>query len=247
LLPPEWRESISVVPDLFADFQLVEEISSTMVEEVSRPASPSIARSGADPRAALVALARERGDSLSALSAILGRNRAYLGQYANRGTPKVLPERERRLLADHLGVAETMLGAEHRRDASVRLPRLDVAASAGPGATVDCEVELGAAYLPAELISRLGLREGSVVRVRGTSMEPGLLDGDQIVVDTAQRAPGGQGSLFVIRVDGLVMVKRVRRGQGRLIASSDNPDAPPVPGGAIEVIGRVVWQMRAPR
>jgi repressor LexA len=178
---------------------------------------------------------------------MLGRNAAYLGQYVNRGTPRVLPERERRLLADHLGVAESTLGAPHGRDASVRLPRLDVAASAGPGANVDAEVELEAAYLPAELVARLGLRDGSVIRVRGSSMEPGLIDGDQIVVDAAQRAPDGQGGIFVIRVDGAVMVKRVRRRGGALIATSDNPDAPPVPAGPIDVIGRVVWQMRAPR
>jgi len=200
-----------------------------------------------DPRSALVALARERQHSLTALSAMLGRNQAYLGQYVNRGTPKALPERERRLLADHFGVAETLLGAEPRRESGVRLARLDVAASAGPGANVDDEVELGAAYLPAELAASLGLREGSVIRVRGTSMEPGLVDGDQIVVDTARRLPDATGGIFVIRIDSVVMVKRVRRERGGLVATSDNPDAPPVPSGAIDVIGRVVWQMRVPR
>ena len=199
-----------------------------------------------DPRSALVALAAERRHSLTALSAMLGRNQAYLSQYVHRGTPRQLPERERRLLAAHFGVAETVLGGEARRDAAVRLPRLDVAASAGPGANVDDEVELGAAYLPVELAAGLGLREGSVIRVRGSSMEPGLIDGDQIVVDTGQRSPGAAGGIFVIRLDGVVMVKRVRRVAGRLVASSDNPDAPPVPRGPIDVIGRVVWQMRAP-
>ena len=206
------------------------------------PAAPAL-----DPRATLLALAGERGHSLTALSALLGRNQAYLSQYVNRGTPRALPERERRLLADHFGVAETALGAPARADAAMRLPRLDVAASAGPGADVDDEVELGASYLPVELARQLGLREGSVIRVRGTSMEPGLLDGDQIVVDAAQRAPGAAGGLFVIRLDGAVMVKRVRRERGRLVATSDNPDAPAVPDGLIDVIGRVVWQMRAPR
>jgi repressor LexA len=199
-----------------------------------------------DPRDALIALAGERRHSLTALSAMLGRNQAYLSQYVTRGSPRQLPERERRLLADHFGVADTVLGGEARRDAAVRLPRLDVAASAGPGANVDSEVELGAAYLPVELAESLGLRGGSVIRVRGSSMEPGLIDGDQIVVDTGQRSPGAAGGIFVIRADGVVMVKRVRREGGRLLAVSDNPDAPSVPPGPIDVIGRVVWQMRVP-
>ena len=210
-------------------------------------ASVPAAAFSTDPRAALRALAVERQHSLTALSAMLGRNQAYLSQYVNRGTPKVLPERERRLLADHFGVAETLLGAEERSDAAVRLSRLDIAASAGPGANIDEEVELGAAYLPVQLARQLGLREGSVIRVRGTSMEPGLLDGDQIVVDTGQRSPGASGGLFVIRVDSAIMVKRVRRERGRLLVTSDNPDAPPVPDGGIDIVGRVVWQMRVPR
>ena len=214
---------------------------------MSRTGSRLETSENAGARAALLALARERGHSLAALSAMLGRNQAYLGQYLHRGSPQRLPERERRLLADHFGVAETLLGAEERRDTPVRLPRLDVAASAGPGSNVDTEVELGADYLPAALASRLGLRSGSIIRVRGTSMEPGLVNGDQIVVDAAQRTPTAQGAIFVIRVEGAVMVKRVHRNRGRLIAVSDNPAAPPVPDGEIEVIGRVVWQMREPR
>lgn len=37
-----------------------------------------------------------------ALSRMIGRNDAYLNQYVRRGSPKRLPDRERRLLADFL-------------------------------------------------------------------------------------------------------------------------------------------------
>lgn len=200
-----------------------------------------------DPRATLAALASERGHSLAGLSAMIGRNQAYLGQYLRRGSPRLLPERERRLLADHFGVAETLLGAEPRGEAMLRLPRLDVAASAGSGSTVDTEVEIGAAWMPAALARRLGMREGSVIRVRGSSMEPGLVDGDLLVVDAGQRRPSVHSAVFVVRIDGVLLVKRVARTAAGLSAHSDNPDAPPLPDGAIEVIGRVVWQMREPR
>ena len=45
----------------------------------------------------------------------------------------------------------------------------------------------------------------------------------------------------------MLLVKRGRRGRGRLEVTSDNPEAAPVGDGTPEVIGRVIWQMRAPR
>lgn len=201
-----------------------------------------------DPKAALAGLAAARGDSLAALSAMLGRNAAYLQQFVRRGSPRVLAERDRRLLAGYFGVDETLLGAI-ARPVPFRLPRLDVAASAGPGALVDGEIVLGTDAIDPALAGRLGLREGqaAIIRVRGDSMAPGLLDGDHIVVDTADRRPGARGGVFVIRIDTATMVKRVVPDAGRLVVSSDNPEAGAVPVGAVEIVGRVVWQMRVPR
>jgi repressor LexA len=203
-----------------------------------------------DPRSALAALAAARGDSLAALSAMLGRNAAYLQQYVRRGSPKILPERDRRLLSDYLGVSEVTLGAPAERQATgFRIPKLNVTASAGPGALIDGEITLGTDTLDPGLARRLGLKDGqaAIIRVRGTSMEPGLFDGDHIVVDTADRTPRARGGVYVIRVDEAVMVKRVALVRGALVATSDNPAAGGVPAGEIVVIGRVVWQMREPR
>jgi repressor LexA len=202
-----------------------------------------------DPRSVIAALASARGDSLAALSAMLGRNAAYLQQYVRRGSPRVLGERDRRLLSEYLGVSETALGATAERAAGFRIPKLNVAASAGPGALVDGEIVLGTDTLDPGLARRLGLRDGqaAIIRVRGTSMEPGLFDGDHIVVDTADRTPRAKGGVYVIRIDDAVMVKRVALVRRALVVTSDNPDAAAVPYGAIAVIGRVVWQMREPR
>ncbi|KQN27638.1 helix-turn-helix transcriptional regulator [Sphingomonas sp. Leaf38] len=202
-----------------------------------------------DPRHALATLAAARGDSLAALSAMLGRNVAYLQQYVRRGSPRILGERDRRLLAAYLGVDEAVLGAPPDRVRGFRIRRLDIAASAGPGAQVDGEIVLGTDTLDPALARQLGLRDGqaAIIRVRGSSMEPGLFDGDHIVVDTADRTPRAKGGLYVIRIDDAVMVKRVALAGGTLVATSDNAAAGPVPEGAIVVIGRVVWQMRKPR
>ena len=201
-----------------------------------------------DPRRRLTALAAARGDSLAALSAMIGRNAAYLQQFVARGSPRRLADDDRRRLADYFGVAESELGAEPGRQ-PFTLPRLDVAASAGPGAFVDGEIVLGAAAIDPALAARLGLRNGqaAIVRVRGDSMEPGLIDGDLIVVDRARRTPEAKGAVFVVRIEDAVMVKRVSRARGALVVVSDNPAAAGGPDAPVEVIGRVVWLMREPR
>ena len=200
-----------------------------------------------DPKLRLRALASARGDSLAALSAMIGRNAAYLQQFVTRGSPRSLAREDRKRLANYFGVHEVELGAE-RGTEGFAIPRLDVAASAGPGTYVDDEIVIGADSIDPALAKRLGLSDGhaGIIRIRGTSMEPGLVDGDMIVVDLASRTPGPRGGIYVIRAEGATMVKRVRREPGGLVATSDNADAPPV-GGVIELVGKVVWLMRAPR
>ena len=81
------------------------------------------------PRDALARLAQARGTSLSALSRMLGRNVAYLHQYVRRGTPRDLPERERRVLAAFFDVEEKVLGGPPGDAlALLRVPYLALAA-----------------------------------------------------------------------------------------------------------------------
>ncbi|WP_440979737.1 S24 family peptidase [Sphingomonas pseudosanguinis] len=202
---------------------------------------------GQDVRAALPALAEQAGVSLAALSRMLGRNDAYLQQFVHRGSPRTLAEGDRRQLAEFFGVPETRLGAP-KEAGPLLMPRLAVAASAGPGATVDDDVMIGVEALDRQLARRLGLSDGtaSVIRVRGDSMAPGLMDGDHLVVDQKDTRPGARGGLYIIRIGDALMVKRVCATPQGLVATSDNPAAPPVPDGPITVVGRVVWQMRLP-
>lgn len=200
-----------------------------------------------DPRRNLLELAAARGESLGALSRLLGRSHAYLQQWVTRGSPRMLAERDRRVLADYLGVPETELGAAAAT--TWRVPRLDVAASAGPGAVTDGEALLGLDVMAVELARTLGVKEGraSIIRVAGDSMAPGLVDGDRLLIDEASRTPDAKGGVYVLRIDGTLLVKRVRRGRTRLEVTSDNPAAGPVPAGQVTVVGKAVWQMRAPR
>jgi phage repressor protein C with HTH and peptisase S24 domain len=61
------------------------------------------------------------------------------------------------------------------------------------------------------------------VRVSGNSMEPGLFDGDTVVINTAQTAPV-DGAVFAINYEGEPVIKRLVRDGGQWWLSSDNPD-----------------------
>jgi len=196
-------------------------------------------------RAALEALITENGTSLSELSRLLGRNAAYLQQYLVRGTPRLLSEADRALLARYFGVAEARLGGPEQ-EGLVEVARLDVGASAGPGGLVEGEARRrrGAQFSP-ELLRALGVRPeaASMIRVRGDSMVPTLEDGDEILVDRDRRRVEGRGGVFVIRLDGELMVKRLRAGVGGIEVISDNPEweTRMVPARALDVVGRVAW------
>src|SRR5205085_5607132 len=90
-----------------------------------------------DGRTALARLIEERGEDYAGLSRLIGRNAAYIQQYIKRGTPRRLAEEDRHQLARYFGIDEAWLGGRDSGDAPsdlVAVPRLDVGASAGPGA-----------------------------------------------------------------------------------------------------------------
>jgi repressor LexA len=197
-----------------------------------------------EARGELKRAAGERGVSLAALSRMIGRNDAYLQQFVTRGSPARLDERDRRRLADFLGLSEAQLGAPPPR-AGVRVPRLAVAASAGPGAEVDGEGRLGELELAPDWLRQFaGAAAGtlSTIRVRGDSMAPTLLDGDELLVEAGARA--AKAGLYVVRMAGELMVKRVEPGRGQMAVLSDNPafpSFPDVPAAEVTVVGRVLW------
>ncbi|WP_084582134.1 S24 family peptidase [Sphingomonas azotifigens] len=198
-------------------------------------------------RANFAKLVAQRGLRLATLSRVLGRNPAYLQQYLMRGSPRELPERDRARLAEYLGVDETVLGGRARGDL-VPVPRIDLAASAGPGGWAEEEtLQLPFAFPPA-LLRQLGVRPeaASMVRVAGDSMAPTLNDGDEILVDRDRCRIDPRG-IFVVRVEGELLVKRLRAAIGGVEMVSDNPQHPVrhVRSGSFQLIGRVAWLGRA--
>ncbi|MDE2563928.1 MAG: transcriptional regulator [Sphingomonadales bacterium] len=210
-------------------------------------------------RERLVRLAGDKGVSLAALSAMIGRNPTYLQQFVRKGSPRRLEERDRHVLAQFFGVPEGELGApDFARGkvapvgrargggaAWVDVPRLPLGASAGPGAFAAGEVPEGQLRFSARWLSRNGFAAAnlSVIAVEGDSMEPTLRDGDEILVDRG--AVPLRAGIHVIRFDDVLLVKRLElAGPGTVRVISDNPAYARAehPVDAVEVVGRVVWK-----
>jgi phage repressor protein C with HTH and peptisase S24 domain len=208
-----------------------------------------------DPRARLLALASDRGVSLSGLSELIGRNSTYLQQFIRKGSPRKLEETDRRTLARFFGVAESELGApEENSPASpgkpargdwVDVPRLALGAAAGAGRLAGEELAIGAFRFSSRWLREQGLDPAhlSAIRVEGDSMEGTLRDGDEILVDRAPR-PLRDG-IHVVRTGDTLLVKRLDTSRPGLLALvSDNPAYRPIElaPDEVQVIGRVVWK-----
>lgn len=217
-----------------------------------------------DPRVILEAAIQRRGEDYSSLSRLLGRNAAYIQQFIKRGVPRRLAEEDRRRLSRYLSIPEEKLGgppAHELIDAAsprartgdlVLVPRLDVHASAGHGALDGDE----------RPVARVGFHPGwlreltggspsglSMIRVSGDSMVPTLADGDEILVDRSDAADRLREGIYVLRVDDMLMVKRLAIDPAtRTISIISDNAAYPVWADRdpreIEIIGRAVWTGR---
>jgi hypothetical protein len=207
-----------------------------------------------DPRAVLDRLIVDNREDYAGLSKLVGRNAAYIQQFIKRGSPKQLGERERGILARYFGIDEALLGAPQllgrRRDGLRLVPKLKIEASAGSGALTDVEALAGQVGFDEKWLKKMGCEPSllSLIRVAGDSMVPTLQDGDDIMVDRGAANRPLRDGIFVIRMDDVLMVKRLAKGpSGTVSVLSDNPIYPDwsnVDGIEIIIIGRVVWTGR---
>ena len=202
-----------------------------------------------DPRDRLTSLASETGNSLAALSRMIGRNSSYLQQYITKGSPRKLEEEDRRRLAEFFGVTESELGAPEEKSSSrgewVEVPRLALEASAGPGATAAEEIPFDAFRFSRRWLRENGLDPAqlSAIRVIGDSMDPLLRGGDEILVDRTPRA--FREGVHVVRLGEALHVKLLQAvPPDRLRLISKNPAYEPVEVAMedVDVVGRVVWK-----
>lgn len=206
-------------------------------------------------RTNLEKLMKDRGDDCASLSRLLKRNAAYVQQFLKRGTPRKLDEDDRRTLSQYFGVDEILLGAPDPKappPAPVALiKRLQLGASAGPGAVAGGEDETGQFGFDPRWLRKIGGKPANltIIQVTGDSMEPTLNDGDDIMVDRGDAGDRLRDGIYVIRKDENLMVKRLSTGRrgGAFSVVSDNPayDAKhAVSADGVDVVGRVVWTGR---
>lgn len=130
---------------------------------------------------------------------------------------------------------------------SILIPQLSIGYSMGGGSVFDDYQQTAMVPMPRDWLRPLirgRFDELFIARGDGDSMTPTLLDGDLVVVDTAQKDITQQDRLWCLSYGDLGMIKRVRRlpGGGYQI-NSDNPAVTPITAydGELHVIGRVVW------
>ena len=216
-----------------------------------------VARMSVDPRQVLERLCSERGESFASLSRLLGRNEAYIQQYLRKRSPRLLKERERHTLARYFQVPEAMLGGPP--DDLTRVPgdlvpvrRSPVRASAMPVISSDDEnarscFAFDSSWLKA--ITETPPSKLSTITVEGDSMAPSLNAGDDILVDLADGPGRLRDGIYVLRVDDMLLVKRlaIHPVGRRVTVQSDNPAYVDLPDCGVEdirVLGRVIWAGR---
>lgn len=130
------------------------------------------------------------------------------------------------------------------------IPHLELGYSMGGGSIFNDYRHLG--FMPFQRdwlksIMRGGFADLFVARGSGDSMMPTLLDGDLVLIDTAQKRIDQQDRIWALSYGDLGVIKRVRRlpgGNYRIM--SDNPSVSSIEATDDEmyVVGRVIWAGR---
>ena len=133
-----------------------------------------------------------------------------------------------------------------------RLPRYEVAASAGAGTLVQGEQIVDYVSFKTDWL-KIGLgvspQKAVLISVKGDSMEPTLSNGDLVLIDTSISRVE-DNAIYVINYDDALLVKRIQRKYDRsVMIMSDNKSYgdEAVQGSLVDqlnVIGRVVWYGR---
>lgn len=130
---------------------------------------------------------------------------------------------------------------------TVLIPEIDIGYSMGGGLVIQDHAEAVAVPFPRNWLRPLikgSFEQLFIARGEGDSMQPTLLDGDIVIIDTAQNAINSQDRLWCLTYGDLGMIKRIRTlPDGGIDVISDNPAVRPFKAydGEVQVIGRVVW------
>lgn len=159
------------------------------------------------------------------------------------------------MLIDGTGFAEepTAFAAAVVRPApgdDVLISRYDARAAAGLGVIENAGYPVEKVLFSGDFVRNKLRRKPedlALIECCGDSMEPALLDGDELLVDTSATTLR-HGAIYILRVGEALLAKRVQpRLDGSVMILSDNPRYPPeviTPSDAtpLDVVGEVLWR-----
>lgn len=132
-------------------------------------------------------------------------------------------------------------------DGTVELTALDLSYSMGPGTELASYIEETSLRFDPEFlrrISRAPYHRLRLARGVGDSMQPTLLPGDVVMIDTTQTKLSMQDRVWAVALNGAAAIKRLRMEAGnRIVVISDNPTVPAQEVDPEDVVihGRVIW------
>lgn len=129
------------------------------------------------------------------------------------------------------------------------VPKVSARLCAGAEAWEIETLPVGESPFPTHWLSRMGNPRSMVLLdVMGDCMEPGILDGDTIMVDQSRQVPGK--GLWAVSTGDIIMVKRMEKHKdGSMALKCDNADyetevIPPENLKNLKIIGKVIWMCR---
>ena len=175
----------------------------------------------------------QHAGNVSRFAASVGKSQPQIADMLNGR--KSFGERVARSLEESLGISagyfDRASDTEHRNEAApegfVAVRRVRIKMSGGVvGWAVEChEEDAPPLFFRKEWFDRRGFKPENLVAVKvtGSSMEPGLYDGDTIVVNRADTQLV-DGEVFAVSYEGELVIKRMRRDAGEWFLASDNQD-----------------------
>lgn len=131
----------------------------------------------------------------------------------------------------------------------VFVPKVAARLCAGGGSFEHGAYPVAKHPFPRQWLARMGRPAAMVfMDVVGDSMEPGIYDGDMVLVDQSAQQPAAR-AVMAVGVDDAVYIKRVEQRGGGIRLLSDNPSYGPMElyGDELEtfrIIGKVIWLCR---
>lgn len=206
-------------------------------------------------------------DDYASISALIGKNHAYMQQFIKRGVPKCLKDDDMDKIIKHFGISMNYFGSpddfpnpgqeysDQQEDdfdeEYIRVNVYDIEAAAGAGAIVENNVIANKLAFKKSWIrssSNATNNDLAVITVSGDSMNPTLFDGDHILVDMTVTSVKSDG-IYVIRNDDMILVKRISLNPVSKLCTikSDNSFYESWEGckpSDLDILGRVIWMGR---